>query len=171
MGLADFEQDRTMQQKGSQVLLLIISVAVGGCTGSLSMLGAADEEPEAFPILWERAGSYCSRETPLRLVARSRAEMALCPVADVPVDFSREMVLAVAMGRVTSDRYAIRIHRVWREESVLKVDVRVHRPPPSTQPSIRLACPYHVVVVQRSRLNVEGFWPDPRRATRSRGRL
>jgi hypothetical protein len=97
------------------------------------------------------------------IVARNQAQMAYCPVSDVPVDFSREMVLIAILGRVTSDQYAIRIDRVWREGSVVKVDVRVYRPPPSTQSAIRLACPYHVVVVPRSNLNIEGFAPEPSR--------
>jgi hypothetical protein len=99
----------------------------------------------------------------MQIVARSQAQMVYCPISDVPVDFSREMVLVAILGRVTSDEYAIRIQRVWREGSVIKVDVRVYRPTPSTKPEIQLACPYHVVVVPRSNLNVEGFAPEPSR--------
>jgi len=130
----------------------------------------ADDEPETFPILWQKAGAYCGRKAPLRLVARSLAEMAHCPIADVPVDFRHEMVLAVTMGQVTSDRYAIRIHRVYRDGPIIRVDVRVYRPQSSTQPTIQLACPYHVVVVPRSDLNVEDFSPTPQRAGPQRQR-
>jgi len=134
-----------------------------GCSWIGGPSSGPDQEPQEFPILWEKAGSYCDLTRPTRLVARSQAEMVHCPIRDVPVDFSREMVLVAAMGRVTSEGYAIRIHRVWREESVIKVDVRVYRPRPSTQAVIQLACPYHVVVVPRSDLNVEGFSPEPPR--------
>ncbi len=147
---------------------MLMTAVLSGC----SLTGSAPpvEQVEDLPILWDKAGSYCNRTTPLRLVARNRAEMALCPISEVPVDFDHEMVLAATMGRVLSDGYAIRIERVYRQGSVIKVDVRIYRPPPVSQPSdIRPACPYHVVVVPRSDLNVEGFSPDPRRAQPRRG--
>lgn len=153
-----------MRALGSSMLILATLTTAAGCSWPTSAGVAAYQEPDEFPILWQKAGSYCNRKTPLRLVARTQAEMAGCPIANVPADFRREMVLAATMGRVTSDQYMIRIHRVWREGSEIKVDVRIYRPRPTTQSSIQLACPYHVVVVPRSDLNVEGFSPDLDRA-------
>lgn len=142
--------------------------ALNGCSWSQP---PQQEIVEELPILWEKSGSYCNRTAPLRLVARNQAEMALCPISDVPVDFDRQMVLAATMGQVLSDGYAIRIERVYREGPFIKVDVRIYRPPPVTQPGdLRPACPYHVVVVPRSDLNVENFSPDPHRATPRRWR-
>jgi len=151
------------------MLILLTLMTVVGCSWPMSAGVSAYQEPDEFPILWQKAGSYCNRKTPLRLVARNRAEMAACPIGRVPVDFRREMVLAATMGRVTSDQYMIRIHRVWREGSEIKVDVRIYRPRPTTHSSIQLACPYHVVVVPRSNLNVQDFSPDLRRAVPRRG--
>ncbi len=124
-----------------------------------------DEEPEEFPILWERSGRYCDFTTPTRLVARNRAEMANCPISDVPVDFDKEMVLSVTLGRVFTDRLAIRIERVWREGSRIRVDVQTHKYGQPDREQIRMSCPYHVVVVPRSDLNVaDGFSPTPERS-------
>ncbi len=159
-----------MRRVSCQGILSLALTATVGCSWSTSSGGDTEVESEDFPILWQKAGAYCSRTTPLRLVARNRAEMALCPVPDVPVDFEREMVLAVTMGQVTSDQYAIRIHQVWRDGPLIRVNVRVYRPLPSTQPSIKLACPYHVVVVPRSDLNVDGFSSTPARSGTYRGR-
>jgi len=140
----------------------LVLLTFGGCAGYAGSSGEPVQDVEEFPILWEKAGSHCGLTQPARLVARTRADMAYCPIGDVPVDFENEMVLTVTMGRVMAEGYAIRIHRVWREGSYIKVDVRIHRPTASTQSTIQLATPYHVVIVPRSDLNVEGFTVQPR---------
>jgi hypothetical protein len=145
-----------MRTKRLTMMMMPIVLVATGCSWSGSAYDAY-VEVEDFPVLWETAGSYCNRTIPLRLVARNRAEMALCPVGDVPVDFDEQMVLAVTTGRVMSDRYGIRIGRVYRQGSIIKVDVETFRPTPTTQLSVQAASPFHVIVIPRSDLNVEGF--------------
>lgn len=150
--------------------LLLMLLSAGGCTGMGGGASMDEYDPDEFPILWQRAGTYSSLDVPLRLVVRNRAEMALCPVSNVPVDFEKDMVLVAGMGRVYSDQYCIRINRIWREGSRLKVDVQVYRTESGSESVIKLASPYHVVVIPRSDLNVEGFAPDLRHATPKRAR-
>lgn len=114
--------------------------------------------PQELPILWQQAGSYGCLKVPVRLVARDPATLAQVPLADVPVDFDKQMVLIAALGIVPSDGYAIRITRVWRRGNRILTDVRVSPPPPARRPGPpNLTSPYHIVVVPRSDLNVEGF--------------
>jgi hypothetical protein len=153
---------RTVRRQSLAATAVAVMAALGGCSAFMGASGGPEPEPDDYPILWEKAGTYCDINRPMQLVARNQAEMALCPLSDVPVDFTKEMVLIAALGRVTSPGYAVRIHRVWRDGSILRVDVRIYRPPPTTQSSIELAAPYHVVIVPRSSLNVDGFSPQPR---------
>jgi hypothetical protein len=111
-----------------------------------------------MPITWSKAGTYSEFHEPLRLVIRDAAHLAAIPLAEVPVDFSKQMVLVATRGAVPTEGYAVRITRVWREGRRIRVDVRVSQPQPGGQPSKHALCaPYHIVVVPRSDLNVEGF--------------
>ncbi len=109
-------------------------------------------------ITWSKTGTYSELHQPLRLVIRDAAGLAAIPVAEVPVDFSEQMVLVAALGAVPTEGYAVRITRVWREGHRVYVDVRVSQPQPGGKsPRHALCAPYHIVVVPRSDLNVEGF--------------
>jgi hypothetical protein len=109
-------------------------------------------------ITWSEAGTYSELHKPLRLVIRDPAGLAAIPVAEVPVDFQRQMVLVAALGVVPTEGYAIRITRVWRDRRRVYVDVRVSHPQSGGEPPKHALCaPYHIVVVPRSDLNVEGF--------------
>lgn len=141
---------------------LCLMLTLPGCSGSTGWSDMAQNESEEFPIQWERGATHGGPTYPARLAIRSRPQMAYCPIADVPVDFNTQMVLVAAMGRVMSDQYAIRIQRVWREGSLIKVDIAIRRPSPEAKPPMKLVCPYHVVVVPRSDLNVEDFTLEPR---------
>jgi len=114
--------------------------------------------PQELPILWQQVGSYGRLKVPVRLVARDAGTLAMLPLADVPVDFDKQMVLIAALGTVPGHGYAIRIARVWRQGNRILTDVRVTPPPPAPRPGpLNLTSPYHIVVVPRSDLNVEGF--------------
>jgi len=112
---------------------------------------------EDLPILFQQRGTYCGVRDRLRVVVRDEARMAMLPVPAVPVDFSRQMVLFVTLGRVFSDRYGVRIERVWREGRVIRGAIEETYPPPGEAGPLRPCSPYHLVVVPRSELNVEGF--------------
>jgi len=140
-------------------ILVLAIVALPGCpppgpTVDQSQTHQVDE----LAITWSKTGTYSELHQPLRLVIRDPAALAAIPVAEVPVDFNEQMVLVAALGAVPTEGYAVRITRVWRDGRRVYVDVRVTHPQPGgTPPKHALCAPYHIVVVPRSDLNVEGF--------------
>lgn len=147
-----------MRVAGIVVCVVLLS-GVSGCAVGSERPGLSDRpEVEPLPILWEQAGLYCNVKVPVRLVARDRAGLAQLPIADVPVDFDKQMVLIAAMGLVPTDRYGIRISQVWRQGQRIYAQVRrVARAQGGQAGELKLCSPYHIVVVPRSDLNVEGF--------------
>ena len=101
----------------------------------------------------------------MQLVIRDEATLARVPIADVPVDFSRQMVLIVTLGRVVSEGYSVSIDRVWRQGWTLRVGLTVVAPPPNAGPGV--ATPFCVAVVPRCDLNVADFSPEPPQRARS----
>jgi hypothetical protein len=101
----------------------------------------------------------------MQLVVRDPGTLARVPIVDVPIDFEREMMLIVTLGRVTSDQYGAAIRRVWREGSKIKVETDVQQPPRNAPPAF--ASPYCIAVVPRCDLNVEGFETEPPTRARS----
>jgi len=87
--------------------------------------------------------------------------MVLLPIADVPVDFDRQMVLFVTSGLVPSSGYGVRIERVWQQGNVVKVSLRYLYPGQRVSQPFEPCTPYHLVVVPKSDLNVEGFVVEP----------
>lgn len=112
---------------------------------------------EDWPILAQRRGIYCGLRNRLRVVIRDEAHMAMLPVPTMPVDFDSQMVLFVTLGQVFSDRYGVRIERLWREGRLIKVAMEEIYPAAGEAGPPRPCSPYHLVVVPRSDLNVEGF--------------
>jgi hypothetical protein len=110
-----------------------------------------------FPIQWETHATYSRIARPLRLVIRDRATLAQLPLAEVPVDFDRQMVLVAALGPTASDEIAIRIARVWQEGSRIEVRVNTIHPGQDARPGTELTSPFHIVVVPTSDLPVDGF--------------
>jgi hypothetical protein len=121
------------------------------------MPGPADGDE--LPILHQVQGTHSHETRAMQLVIRDPATLAQVPLADVPVDFAREMLLVVTLGRVTSDRCSVAIDRVWREEGHLRVSTVVTPPPAGA--AIAMASPYCIAVVPRCDLNVAGFSPEP----------
>ena len=137
-----------------------LASAVCGCAwqeGPGASSGQGDLIVEQMPILYQRGGTYCSMRSRARVVVRNKTQMALVPVADVPVDFGEQMVLFVTLGRVYSDRFAVRIERVWRQGRLIRVALTETYPAPGEAGPPQPCSPYYLVVVPRSDLNVEGF--------------
>lgn len=137
----------------------LLLAAVSGCTEGQGMWLAKDPIPvvQEFATHYSKTGKYCGAKQPLRLVVRDQGHMAFVPVGDVPVDFSKEMVLFVTMGQVYSDAYDIRIDRVWQQNQIIKVGITVTHPEPGEMGAPQPCSPYFLAVVPRSDLNMEGF--------------
>lgn len=101
----------------------------------------------------------------MRLAIRNAADLSQIPLDEFHVDFEKEMVLIVTLGRVPSDQYSVRITKVHRDRGRLIADVEVVQPPPDAP--LVIASPYCVAIVERCDLPVEGFATRP--PSRKRG--
>lgn len=151
----------------SYIASLLLVVGPIGCNQQEGMQQANSESIVELPILRSRNGLHSHENRAMQLVIRDPATLARVPIVDVPVNFDREMLLIVTLGRVMSDQYSVEIDRVWREKSKVRVSTRVTQPAPGASPAI--ATPYCIVVVPRSDLNVEGFLATPPKRERSWG--
>src|SRR5262249_49508438 len=78
------------------------------------------------------------------------------PTPRIPaVDFAKEMVLAVTMGRKNSGGYAIEITGVEATANRLKIFVKRTSPAPGAITITALTAPFHFVAVPRSDLQSE----------------
>lgn len=137
----------------------LIALLAGGLScAATDKQPAADVSPlEDLPILWEKSGAYSRIRRMTRVVARDPATLAQLPVTEVPVDFDAQMVLIVGLGPTPINELGVRITRVWRDGSRIRVQERRIHPGVGSSPGFEPASPWTVAVVPRSDLNVEGF--------------
>lgn len=95
----------------------------------------------------------------MQFVVRNLAAWSQVQLRDVPVDFRKEMLLVVTLGRRSSDQYEVSIDRIWRRRGALQVEIGVRRP--AADAPVVMSSPYCIAVVPRCDLNVAGFDPDP----------
>jgi hypothetical protein len=112
---------------------------------------------EDIPILWEKNGTYSRLGRRVRVLARDRATLAQVPIAEVPVDFTTQMVLVAGTGPTPTEEIGIQITRVWQEGSLIRVQERVTHPGIDQAPGLNPSSPWVVVVIPRSDCNVEGY--------------
>ncbi len=131
----------------------------GGCggSGSVSGLSNAPVDGAELPILWETSGAFSRLSRPLRLVVQDEATLAQVPITEAQVDFRTHMLLIVGMGPVMRDDVGIRIVRVWREGSRIRVQEQQVYSEAMAPAGIQPASPWTMVAVPRCSLNVEGY--------------
>lgn len=139
--------------------LIAVSLLASGCHQSRFVSSAMPADGEELPILYRVQGVHSHETRAMRVVVRDAATLAQIPIADVPVDFSTQMLLIVTLGRVTSDLYTVDIPRVWREKGRLRVETLLRAPPPGAP--VSMASPYCIVVVPQCDLNVADFMTRP----------
>ncbi len=149
----------------SRAAFILAAALSGGCHELRDDLHFTPADGEELPILRQTHGAHCHEVRAMQLVIRDAATLAKVPLVDVAVDFSREMLLVVTLGRVTSDQYSVSVDRVWREGPRLRVAATVNSPPPGV-PTVT-ASPYCIAVVPKCHLNVVDFSPQPPPRTRS----
>ena len=71
-----------------------------------------------------------------------------------PIDFSHEMAVAVFVGPLHAPGARVDIFSVARENGVIVVKYRVHRPPPNTPLAQIDTAPYQIIAVPRDRRHV-----------------
>lgn len=156
---------RSVLSRCLRAMLLAAAALLGGCHELRDDLHVVPADGEELPILRQSHGAHCHETRAMQLVIRDTATLARVPLADVAVDFSREMLLVVTLGRVTSDQYSVNVDRVWRDGPRLRVATTVDSPPPGAK--MVMASPYCIAVVPKCELNVAGFSPQPPTRTRS----
>ncbi|HEU4753910.1 MAG TPA: protease complex subunit PrcB family protein [Armatimonadota bacterium] len=121
--------------------------------------------PAVLPLRTLAAGPDCSFTKPERKVVRSAAEWKALwlrlpavldgrPAPPPKVDFAKETVLAVFMGRKPTAGYAVRIAEARVESGKVVVTVRERTPPPGGVAAEVLTAPYCLAAVKKSPLPV-----------------
>jgi hypothetical protein len=154
-----------MQQPCQDVLYRLLSLlppltlilASSACTAGRAR-GSADLAPiEDLPIVWQKSGTYSRIARTIRVVARDPETLARVPISEVPVDFKSQMVLIVGLGPTPSNELGVRVGRVWRQGSQIRVQERRIHPGAESSGRSEPASPWTMAVVPKSDLNVEGF--------------
>ena len=140
----------------------IATLALGGQMICISSAGTVPAKAIGIEREWRGSSSGYTEST--QLVVRTEARWAdvwaklhqrRLPRPELPpIDFEREMALAVCMGERPSGGYAIQILDVLRAEETIVVQVEETEPSPESLQTMALTQPYHVVVVKRSPLPV-----------------
>ena len=146
-------------RRGSQLAWLLVMTV--GCTAQhgVERTGTGTAVEEELPMLWEASGTWSHVSRPVRIVAYDAATLAQIPVADVPVDFKTQMVLVVALGPTMGQDFGVRIARVWRAGSEVRVQERRLHPGIERSGSLERTSPWTVVVVPRCEAKVRN-WAD-----------
>src|SRR5215470_9736911 len=97
---------------------------------------------------------------PTQIVVRTQDDWAglwsrhmrtqIAPPPPPPVDFSRDMVVALFMGERPTGGYAIEVTRIERTDSGLSVHYRTTRPDPAAMHAQALTQPFHLVSLPRT---------------------
>lgn len=138
-------------------------IAAVAMLGGLLVHGAR-EAPLGMPIEQQWKGFNSKQEKSQRLVIRDQKVWAttwgamkgnIMPKPAVPViDFDKQMVVAVFMGRKMSGGYGIKIVKV-EETDKLIVTVKESAPQKGAMVTMALTSPYHVLVISKSDKKVE----------------
>lgn len=136
---------------------VVAGLAGGGCAST-----GPEREPQAtpledLPILWQKSGTYSRISRMTHVVARDPETLARLPIAEVPVDFETQMVLIIGLGPTPTNELGVRVSRVWRDGSRIRVQERRIHPGAEHATGLDPASPWTIVVVPKSDLNVDGF--------------
>ena len=136
---------------------LVVWIAPSGCTQVRPHASDPLTDGQELPILSETVGSFSNIAKPLRIVIYDGATLSQFVLGTLDVDFDRHMVLLAAMGPAASPDCSVRIRRVWRDGSRLRVEVEQSYPDPSAARHPASASPFHAVVVPRCEMPIDRF--------------
>jgi hypothetical protein len=136
---------------------VLACVTLTGCTSPSGGMSRDASAAEDIPILWQTSGTHSRLVRRTRILARDQATLVQVPLTEVPVDFETQMVLIDGLGATPSSEQGIRIVRVWRQGSRIRVQERPIHPGTDRNPGLEPASPWTAVVIPKSDLNVEGY--------------
>jgi hypothetical protein len=145
---------------------------LGTIAGLLLIMSFAPAMAESMPMRTLAQGAFGGIQLPKREVIKDAAaweklwaqHAAPTRGGERPqVDFSKEMVILVTMGRQTTGGYAIEITKVEPDREHLRIMIKRTSPPPDAMTIQALTAPFHIVAVPRSDLEprfIEGKLPE-----------
>jgi len=142
---------------GTLALATWALTAACGCIEHTSRSARVTSVQEDIPILWEKSGTYSRIARRVRIVARDVAMLAQLSLAEIPVDFDTQMVLIAGLGPTPGSDQGIRITRVWKHGSEIRVQERRIHPGADPTPGLRPGSPWTVAVIPKSGLNVKEY--------------
>ncbi len=117
----------------------------------------------------EWKGYHCGYTEPSRVVIYTedqwkeiweKVHILRLPRPGLPkIDFEKNMVVAVFMGKRSEGGYEIEITKINKTEEEIIVEVKEKEPPPGSLRTMALPQPYHIVVIKRSLLPVRFQYP------------
>lgn len=115
-------------------------------------------------------GYYCGYTAPSRMVIFTQEQWReiwremhsfILPVPETPkINFEKQMVLAVFMGKKNSGGYEIKISKITKTEEKILVEVIEKKPSPESFRTMALTSPYHIVVIKKYPLAVNFQGPQ-----------
>lgn len=103
----------------------------------------------------ERAQRVIGTVEEWRALWASHYSTALSPPPLPPIDFSREMIIAVFMGEQRTGGFSLEIKKVEEREGRLQVPFLEHSPAPGSPVLQVLTQPYHMIRLPRTELPVQ----------------
>jgi hypothetical protein len=152
-------------------LLSLAGLLLAGC---LSAAAA-----EALPIRTLAKGAFGGIQEPRQEIIQDKAAWekvwakhageGRAPGSLPEVDFSKDMVILVTMGRKNTGGYGIQITQVEPVGNKLQISVKRTNPPPGAMTIQALTAPFHMVAVPRSDLVPEFVPASPAKSSQKPG--
>jgi hypothetical protein len=139
---------------------LCAAAVICGCNQNNSQTAITSRQVEDIPILWEKSGTFSRLGRPVRILVRDPVTLSQFPLAELKVNFENEMLLVAGLGPTASSELGIRIVRVWREGSRIRVQERQTHPGLDSSSTVSPASPWTIVSIPKSDLNVQGYSTD-----------
>ncbi len=142
-----------------RTLIVLTTVALTGL-----VVHAKAAEKAGVAIVQEWKGANSAQNARQRVVVKdqkawektwSGMKGSIQPKPEAPkIDFNKNMVIAVFMGRKNTGGYSVKIVSIVEKEKLI-VTVKENSPPADAMVTMALTAPYHVVVVPKTAKAVE----------------
>lgn len=126
----------------------------GGEEGPVHSLPFSTVDQGVFSGIQERAQRVIGGAEEWKVLWASRSSAIPSPLPPPPINFSREMVIAVSMGEQRTGGYSIEIQKIEEGRYSLEVLVSEAFPLPGALVAQVLTQPYHIIKVERRELPV-----------------
>jgi hypothetical protein len=129
---------------------LVFVLLITGC------ISAAPVNPQPFKLRPIEKGAFSAVEQPTKAIIKDEDSWGkfwkqhTTNATKPKIDFSKEMVVVITMGRQRSGGFSIEIADVREIDGRLRVSFKQKTPPPGSFSIQTLTSPFHIVAVPRS---------------------